>query len=127
MKKCVITLGAIAITLLMMSTVTAVPQTHSTSMMDKVNELEDKKAFIEEIFSENIIENFSLSGIIDILIQLITILIQIIITIVGVVSSISAIIELIQGLLNAIPALLELINQLLDLIGQIFNTDPTVA
>ena len=127
MKKCVITLGAIVVALLMMSTVTAVPQTHSTSIMDKVNVVEDKKAFIEEIMSENLLEKLSLDGLIDLLIQLIMLMIELITTIVGIIGSITTLIELIQYILDAIPLIMQLINDLLDLIGQIFNPEPFAA
>ena len=43
MKKSIIVLAAIAVALLMASTVTAVPQVHSTPVMKVVNEVEQKK------------------------------------------------------------------------------------
>ena len=43
MKKIFLLIGTIFTTLLMISTVTAVPQVHSNPLMEKINEIEKKK------------------------------------------------------------------------------------
>ena len=84
MKKYFFEIGAILIALLLMSTVTAVPQTQSKPAMEIINDIEDKINLIESNALANIINNVETGGIIELLIQLITVIIQFIIELIGI-------------------------------------------
>ena len=100
MKTSLVVLGAIAVVLLMVSTVTAVPQVHSTPMMEIVNEVEQKKTLINGklgAFSDKIADklvNVEPTGIITWLINLIVSLIEFIRNIINFISSIIQLAEL---------------------------------
>ena len=124
MKKYCIELGAIAIALLMMSTVTAVPQTHSKVVMDIVNEVEQNKDILEGKLTEIFLDTLKLGGIIDFLIQLITLIIQLVLKIVEIVQGIMGLVNLIQNLIDALTTLFQLVQSLIELIQEIFNPEP---
>jgi len=129
MKKSLILLGAIAVVLLMVSTVTAVPQVHSTPMMEIVNEVEQKKTLINGkigVFSDKIVDklvNVEPGGIISWLINLITSLIEFIMNIINFISSVIQLAELIITLINLITTLYEAILQFIEWIQGILNPE----
>lgn len=124
MKKYYIELGAIVVALLMMSTVTAVPQTHSKVVMDIVDKIEQKKDVLEEKLTEIFLDDLKLSGIIDFLIQLIILIIQLVMKIIEIVQGIMGLINLIQNLIAALTTLFQLVQSLIELIQDIFNPEP---
>jgi len=129
MKKSLIVLGAIAIILLMVSTVTAVPQVHSTPMMDIVNEVEQKKTLINgkiETFSDKIVDklvNIESLGLIRWLINLIISLIELFQNIVNLISTVIQLAELIVSLIDLITTLYEVIMQFIEWIQAILNPE----
>ena len=129
MKKNLIVFGAIAVVLLMVSTVTAVPQAHSTPMMEIVNEMEQKKTLNNGkivAFSDKIVNKLAKvepGGIITWLINLITSLIEFIMTLISFVNSIVQLAELIVSLIDLITALYEVIMQFIEWIQGIFNPE----
>jgi len=129
MKKSLILLGAIAVVLLMLSTVTAVPQVHSTPVMNIVNEVEQKKTLINGktgAFSDKMVDklvNIQPGGIITWLINLITSMINFIKNIINFISSIIQLAELIISLIDLITALYEMIMQFIEWIRGIFNPE----
>jgi len=124
MKKYYIELGAIVVALLMMSTVTAVPQTHGKVVMDIVDEIEQKKDVLEEKLTEIFLDDLKLGGIIDFLIQLIILIIQLVMKIIEIVQGIMGLINLIQNLIAALTTLFQLVQSLIELIQDIFNPEP---
>lgn len=124
MKKYYIELGAIVVALLMMSTVTAVPQTHSKVVMDIVDKIEQKKDVLEEKLTEIFLDDLKLGGIIDFLIQLIILIIQLVMKIIEIVQGIMGLINLIQNLIAALTTLFQLVQSLIELIQDIFNPEP---
>ena len=124
MKKCYIELVAIVIALLMMSTVTAVPQINSKSLMNKINDVEQKRNFLEEKITVNFCNNIRPCGLIDLLIQLITLLIQLVFKIIQVVQDVIGLVNLIQNLIDALTNLFQLIQDLFELLQEIFNPEP---
>jgi hypothetical protein len=127
MKKCYIELGAIFVALLMMSTVTAVQQTKSESVINVVNNFEQKKDILETQITRNFLDNTKLGGLIDLLIQLITLLIQLVLKAVEVVQSVIGLVNMIQNLIDAFTTLFQLIQDLIDLIKDIFNPEPSLT
>ena len=133
MKKSMIVLGSIAVVLLMVSTVTAVPQAHSTPVMNVVNEVEQKKKLFEcetEIFSGRIAEksaNVETGGIIDTIIALIQFLIDLILGIIQFLTNLMQIGDLILALINAINNLIDIITQFIEWIQGILNPEAFVS
>ena len=121
MKKYFIELTAFFIALLMMSTVIAVPQIQSNSVMNIVNELEDNENYLNELTKINLFGNFKLDGLIELLIQLILLIIEFVSQIISVVQNIIGLANLIQNLINALSTLFQLIQQLIELIQQILS------
>ena len=114
-------IGSIFSALLLISTVSAVPNTQSNSVMELINDLEDNKTIIEYEALINIIYNVQSGGIIDLLIQLITLIIQFILEIIDIIQNIMGLVNLVQSLIDAFTTLFQLIQDLIELIGNIFN------
>jgi len=127
MKKYFFEIGAILIALLLMSTVTAVPQTQSKPAMDIINDIEDKINLIESNEISNIINNAESGGIIELLIQLITVIIQFIIELIGIIQNIIGLVNLIETLIAAFTTLFQLIQDLIELIRSIFNPEQLIS
>ena len=129
MKKSLVILVAISIVLLMISTVTAVPQVHSKPMMEIVNEVEQKKTLINGkigIFSDKIVDKFVNAeprGIISWLISLITALIEFITNLISFISTVVQLAELIISLINLITTFYETIMQFIEWLQGIFNPE----
>ena len=121
MKKYFIELTAFFIALLMMSTVIAVPQIQSNSVMNIVNELEDNENYLNEFSKSNFLDRFKLDGIIELLIQLLLLIIEFVSQLISVVQNIIGLANLIQNLINALSTLFQLIQQLIELIQQILS------
>ena len=126
MKKYYIELGAIFVALLMMSTVTAVQQTHSESVINIVNNIEQKRDILKTEISRNALDNIRQAGLIDLLIQLITVIIQLVMKAVEVVQNIIGLADLIQNLINAFTTLIQLIQDLFDIINDILNPEQSL-
>ena len=77
MLKALISLGVFFIAILMISTVTAVPQINSEPLMNKISEIENNREIINEKFfwTSN---DFDSKGIIDLLLALIQFLMSIV-------------------------------------------------
>jgi len=127
MKKYFFEIGAILIALLLMSTVTAVPQTQSKPAMDIINDIEDKINLIESNALTNILNNVESGGIIELLIQLITVIIQFIIELIGIIQNIIGLVNLIDTLIAAFTTLFQLIQDLIELIRSIFNPEQLIS
>ena len=129
MKKSLIVLGAIAVVLLMASTVTAVPQVHSIPLMKTVSEIEQKRAILEGEFGvcteklEDISLNVQPGGIIDSIIAIILFLIQLLNSIIQFILEIMQIGNLILALINAIMTLIDVLTQLIEWIQGILNPE----
>jgi len=124
MKKSYVIMGAIAIVLLMVSTVTAVPQAHSKPIMEIVNEVEQKKTIINgKIGAISDIIDVEPAGIITWLINLITSLLEFIRKIINFISSIIELAELIVTLIDLITTFYETIMQFIEWIQGILNPE----
>lgn len=113
MKKTFIMLGALAVVLLMVSTVTAVPQSSSTPLMNAIDTKEDA----EEQFAATDLVSDGPSGVLGKIIDLIKLLIELIMNIVTIIQSILSIVALVQAILSAIQLVINLIQQIMDLIN----------
>ena len=126
MKKYFIELGAIFISLLLITTVTAVPQTHSKPVMDLIDTIENKIDNMGFENYKNILNNVQSGGIIDLLIQLVILIIQFIMELVGFISNVISLVTLIQNLIDAVTTLFQLIQDLIEIISNIFNPDQLI-
>ena len=127
MKKFCILFGAVAISTLIVSSVSAVPQTHSKPIMEIVNEIEKNRAVLEDKYSISI-EDAKTSllkimplGLIDIIIQLISLIINLIYGIVNFLLTIMQLGSLIVLLINAITVLIDTVSQFLEWLMNLFN------
>ena len=122
MKKIFFSIGTIFTILLMISTVTAVPQVNSNPLMDKINEIEEYERIIDEklVAINPDVEN---GGLIDLLIQIIQWLIALVQQIINFILDIFGLVELIEYLISLIVSLFELIMALIDFIIDIFTPD----
>ena len=113
--------GVFLISLLLISTVTAVPQTHSKPTMNLINSIEDKKNIIDFEPLNDILNNIKSGGIIDLLIQLITLIIQFVMEIITIIQNVMSLVNLVQNLIEAFTTLFQLIQDLIEIIKNIFN------
>jgi hypothetical protein len=127
MKKYCILFGAVAISTLIISSVSAVPQTHSRPIMEIVNEIEKNRAVLEDKYSISI-EDAKTSllkimplGIIDTIIKLISLIINLIYGIVNFLLTIMQLGSLIVLLINAITVLIDTVTQFIEWLTNLFN------
>jgi len=116
MQKGVLFIGAVFVSLLMISTATAVPTTHSKPVMDVIDKIEEKE---EQIQSTDVLSK----GIFQLIWQILIALFNLIMKIIEVVNLVTSIIQLIQALVNGISTLFEMIQEFIDLINDFLNPD----
>ncbi len=117
-------MGAVLISLLLVSSATAVPQTHSQPAMDLIEEIEQKKIFVEKL-DQNVESNDfeQLDGIIDWIIQLLLTILDFIQSLIQFVLDLFQIVSLISTIISAINQLINAIIQLINSIMDLFNPD----
>ncbi len=117
MKKGVLIIGALFVTLLMISTVTAVPTTQSKPVMDIIdnaNQQVEKFKTIGEQLPQ---------GIFDLIWQLLLSIINLVIKLIEVVNTLMSIVQLVQVLINALQSLFQIIQDFIDLISDLLNPE----
>ena len=120
MKRIFLLLGTVLTAMLMISTVTAVPNVNSNPLMDKINEIEETKKMIDDKL-DNINFEVTTTGIIDILIQIIRLIISFVQQLISLILDIFGLIELIEYLISLIVTLIELIMALVNYIIDLFT------
>ena len=127
MKRRLIVWGVIAIALLMVSTATAVPQAHSTSVMNVINDMEQKKVLIEQnlaAFSEKLADKLvdaEPGGLIDLLIAILMAIINFVNAIIQFIFDLFDLVGLVEYLIERITYLIGLIMSFIELIIEIFT------
>lgn len=124
MRRNFLLLGVFFTTLLMISSVTAIPAANSDPLMDKIHEIEKIKKIIDEKLT-NIDFEFSTIGLIDILIQIIQLIISFIQQLISLILDIFGLIDLIEYLIGLLVTLFELIMSLINFIIDLFT--PKIA
>jgi len=114
MKKTLIMLSSLAVVFLMVSTVTAVPQSSSNPLMNAIDKMEGAEQELTEATLESASDGPS--GVLGKIIDLIKLLIDLIMNLITIVQSILSIVALIQAVFNAIKLVMDLIQQIMDLI-----------
>ncbi len=126
MKKILVGLGAVLLSLLLISTATAVPQAYSKPAMNIVDKIEYRTDMIESLKQNDFLSLPETGGIIDFIIQLIQMIIQFVFQLIEFISDLIQIISLIQTLIDALTTLFNLIAEFIQLIMNIFNPDLVV-
>lgn len=117
MRKGIISIGAILVTLLMISTVTAVPTSQSKPVIDIIDRVEQQRERFDTLSDQ------LPTGIFEIIWQLILALFNLIMKIIDVVNTVLTIIQLFQALINGIQILLQMIQDFIDLLNDLFNPE----
>lgn len=115
MKKGVIYIGALFVTILMISTATAVPTTHSKPVMDVINTIEKQ----DEKFEPSNVP----IGILNLIWQILVALFNLVMKIAEVVSIVASIIQLVQALVNGLQTVIQMLQNVIDLINDLFNPE----
>ena len=116
MKKGIVSIGVFLISILMVSTATAVPTTQSTPVMDLINTSEEQG---EQLGS---FEQFPQS-ILNLIWQIILLLINLVIKLIEIVNIVITIIQLVQALISGLQTVFQLIQTLIEFIRTIINPD----
>jgi hypothetical protein len=117
MRKRIITIGAIFVTLLMISTVTAVPTSNSKPVKDIIDRVEQQREKFDKVSDQ------LPTGIFEIIWQLILALFNLIMKIIEVVNTVLSIVQLFQALINGIQVLLQMIQDFIALLNDLFSPE----
>jgi phage-related protein len=122
MKKLVIGLGAVFISLLMISTVTAVPQAQSQPAMNMIEKIEQKINDTEQLEDTLSFDgDIQPTGLIDLIIQLLTAILGIIQDLILFMLNLFQIVNLIEMIVSAISQLINLVVQFINAIIDLFT------
>ena len=125
MKKIILILGALLTSCIMLSTVTALPQTNSKPVMDCIQEMEERSNIIDEGLLDVSIPDQN--GIIDLIKQIVTLIIQFILNLINIVRDLIGLVSLIEYLINLITVLFNAVMNLIEVILNLFNPSITVS
>jgi phage-related protein len=122
MKKTLIVLAAVIISLLLVSTATAIPQKYSEPAMNIIENIEQKN-FLSERMEKRIDSEdfFRTTGIIDWIIQLLQFILNFIRDLIQFVLELFQIINLINMIISAINQLIDVIAQFIQAIIDLFT------
>jgi len=122
LKRILLIIFAIFTSMLMISTVSAVPKVNSDPLMDKIQEFEEIERQINEKLDSLVLEVEN-GGIIDLIIQIIEMLIDLVQQLISVIGRVFQLVELITYLITLIVRLYELIMAVIDYILNLFSPD----
>lgn len=127
MKKMLVVVGALFSVFLMVSVVTAVPQSHSSTVMNVISDIEQERNILQEkLFAVGVLDP-QFGGIIDLLKQLIWLIIQAILDLIDIVRNLIGLVALIDYLIQLVMILVEAIMALIEIIMNIFNPSYTLG
>jgi phage-related protein len=121
MEKILLVAGALLSAFLMVSVVTAVPQSHSTTVMNVIEDIEQERNILQDRLSNIGVLDPQFGGIIDLLKQLIWLIIQAILDLIEIVRNLIGLVALIDYLIQLVMILVEAIMALIEIIMNIFN------
>ncbi|OYT28403.1 hypothetical protein B6U98_04905 [Thermoplasmatales archaeon ex4572_165] len=125
MRKIILILGALLTSCIMLSTVTALPQTNSKPVMDYIQEIEERSNSITEGFLDASIPDQN--GIIDLIKQLVLLIIQFVLNLIDIIRDLIGLVSLIEYLINLITVLFNAVMNLIEAILNLFNPSITVS
>jgi len=120
MKRGLILLGAVLISLLTISSVTAHPYSQSQPVMDIISELEALEEMVSQA-EEQTIQLPKTFGIIDIIKQLLSLILNLILSLIQFVLGLMDIVELIESIINAINQLIQIVMDFINMIIDLFS------
>ncbi|PNX48801.1 MAG: hypothetical protein BV457_02965 [Thermoplasmata archaeon M9B1D] len=129
MKKSIIIFGAIFIILLMVSNATAVPQSYGKTIVNNINNTNQRILLLEETLELNIekvndvLYNVQSKGLFENLLALIQFLIDLIGKIINFIKAVMQIGQLIITLINLVKALINVINQFIEWLQGLINPE----
>jgi len=127
MNKLKLYIGVCLTVCIMMSVVTAVPQSNSKPVMQYIQKIEESRTTIhEKIFEKSLLDPNS-NGILDLIRQLILLIIQFILKLIEIVRDLFGIVSLIQYLINLIVILITAIFNLIEAILNLFNPNANIS
>jgi hypothetical protein len=124
MRKIIFLIGTIFISLMLVFTSTAVPQTYSQPVMDIINEIEQQKTQYEETLSSL---TLPLNRIFDFIKKLIAWIIQLLNNLIDLTKALIVIVGLVQYLIRLIEILFNLIQRVIDSILDLFKPDKVAS
>ena len=127
MKKINVIAGALLSVFLMVSVVTAVPQSHSTTVMNVIQDIEQERNILQDRLSNIYVLDPQFGGIIDLIKQLILLIIQAILDLIDIVRNLIGLVALIDYLIQLFMTLVEAIMALIEIIMNIFNPSYTLG
>jgi hypothetical protein len=127
MKRALLILEAVFSVCIMMSVVTAVPQTNSSPVMDAVHEIERSRTEVDEKIAAYSSLDVQPNGIIDLLKQLIWMIIQAVLDLIDIIRNLIGLVALIEYLINLVMILVEAVMALIEFIMDLFNPSVQVA
>lgn len=126
MKRILLSIGVFFIACVMMSVVTAIPQTNSTPAMTLVHEIEKSREQVEEKMVDSPFFGPQPTGIIDLLRQLILMIINFVLNLIEIIRDLINLVGLIEYLIDLvlvfISAIISLIQAIFDLFTPGMNT-----
>ena len=123
MKKTMIILGAVFISLLLISSATAVPQTHSKPAMNMIEKIEQKTTVVEALKQKSNTLDPEGKNCIDWIIQLLRSILNVIYQLIQLVLDLFQIIQILEAIIAAIYQLVDLIIQFINTIIDLFTPD----
>ena len=127
MKKINVIAAALLSVFLMVSVVTAVPQSNSTTVMNVIQDIEQERNILQDRLSNIYVLDPQFGGIIDLIKQLILLIIQAILDLIDIVRNLIGLVALIDYLIQLFMTLVEAIMALIEIIMNIFNPSYTLG
>ena len=114
--------GAVFVSILLLSTVTAVPQTHSKPAMNLIDKIEEKTSNIQGLEEKTkLADLMEKDGIIDWIIQFLRAILNFIYHLIQLVINLFQIVQLLEMIVSAINQLFDLIEQFINRILDVFT------
>ena len=124
MKHTVILAGAFITFFVIVSTVTAVPYTHSQPVMDKIDLIQEQKSMKDTLQNKlEVQKDEQTNGIIDWIVQLLLTILQFIRQLIQIVFDLLQIVNIIEMIISALTQLISAVMELIEAISDIFNPD----
>ena len=123
MRKIFFSIVAIFISLLLVSTGTAVPQTFSEPVIDALEEIDRQNVQYQNIISSISSKNLPLDGIFDLIKQIIQWIIQLVLNLIDIVKQLILLGEIVFFFLKLVELLFSLIQRIIELILNIITPD----
>ncbi len=127
MKKILLNIGVFCTVFAIMSVVTAVPQTNSAPAMTVIHEIEENRDLFEEKMAESSYIDPQLTGIIDLIRQLILMIINFVLNLIEIIRDLINLVGLIEYLIELVLVFIAAVFSLIEAIFDLFNPGINLA